>query len=72
MGFGAFLVTFCASKKLPGARGRAAPERLETNNFSSPPARRRTNQPCAQPPNEPSFMEEETKKKIKGGTTNGI
>ncbi len=26
MGFGAFLVTFCASKKLPGARGRVAPE----------------------------------------------
>ena len=26
MGFGAFLVTFCAGKKSPGARGRAAPE----------------------------------------------
>ena len=25
MGFGAFLVTFCAGKKLPGARGRVAP-----------------------------------------------
>ena len=25
MGFDAFLVTFCASKKLPGAQGRVAP-----------------------------------------------
>ena len=30
MGFGAFLVTFCASKKLPGAWGRAAPEEGES------------------------------------------
>ena len=26
MGFGAFLVTFCASKKLPGVWGREGPE----------------------------------------------
>ena len=26
MGFGAFLVTFCAGKKSPGARGRGGPE----------------------------------------------
>ena len=27
MGFGAFLVTFCAGKKSPGVWGRVAPER---------------------------------------------
>ena len=37
MGFGAFLVTFCAGKKSPGVRGRGGPERLVTNNFSFPP-----------------------------------
>ncbi len=46
MGFGAFLVTFCAGKKSPGVRGRVAPAGTsfmeeETRLRSHPPDERR-------------------------------
>ena len=56
MGFGAFLVTFCAGKKSPGVRGRVAPERVETNNLSPhPPGERRISPAKAKSKNLPLF-----------------
>ena len=47
MGFGAFLVTFCADKKSPGARGRVAPVIPRAQGRGGP---ERTRGPGADPP----------------------